>query len=174
MLATRGLIAHAEPHSLPSLRDRCRLHGMPYSWIHYLRRAYAYARQAPNAFVPLPYDSDATSDEYLDREMSKFDSHLIHHSDCDGYYVPVDFLEPLHDERLVGEILGSSQGAIRELIFVAPLIEIRLRNGHLSNATAKRIANEDAGALYIERQVWLQLYEAFRLSIEYGAAVKFC
>ncbi len=104
------------------------------------------------------------------------DSHLICHSDCEGYYVPVDFPDPLYDDTdaLVGGIVGSSQAAMRELVQVAPLLNIRLRNGALSNAQAKEIADEDGGPLYIERQVWLQLYEAFRLSIEHGTAVKFC
>ncbi|QJW95995.1 hypothetical protein FTUN_3549 [Frigoriglobus tundricola] len=56
---------------------------------------------------------------------------------------------------------------------MALLLNIRLHNGKLSNAMAKEIADEDGGPLYIERQVWLQLYEAFRLSIQHGAAVKF-
>jgi hypothetical protein len=176
ILAANGLPAHIEPLALPRLDDRCRLRGMPYSWLHYLRRAYAYARQAPAKFTPLAEGADTSDDARLDREESLLRSHLVCHSDTDGYYVPVDFAEPLVDETdvLVGGVLGSSQGAMRELVLVAPLLNIRLRNGALSNAIAKTIANEDGGQLYIERQVWLQLFEAFRLSIEHGAVVKFC
>jgi hypothetical protein len=176
LLAAEGLPPHVEPQTLPRLRDRCRLRGMPYSWIHFLRRAYAYAVNAPDAFTPLPHDSRATTDECLDREMSRGRSHLICHSDTEGYYVPIDFPEPLYDDRdeLVGGMLGSSQGAMRELVRVAPLLDIRLRGGNLSDATAKVIADEDGGPLSVERQVWLQLYEAFRLSVEYSAVVQFC
>lgn len=175
VLAANGLPTHVEPEVLPKLRDRRRLHGMPYSWIHYLRRAVAFARQAPADFVPLKEGEDTDDDGYVDREADLFRSHLVCHSDSDGYYVPIDFPEPLLDESdvLVGGVLGSCQAATRELVQVAPLLNIRLRDGKLSDRHAKEIANEDGGTLYIERQVWLQLYEVFRLSIEHSLTVKF-
>ncbi len=174
LLTVSGMPGHVEPQTLPKLRDRCRLHGMPYTWIHYLRRAIAYARQSPADFRPLGEGQDP-DDPRLDREIDLFQSHLICRSDFDGYYVPINFWDPLLGETdvLVGGVLGSCQAGMRELVQVAPLLNIHLRNSKLSNAMAKEIADEDGGPLRIERQVWLQLYEAFRLSIEHGAAVKF-
>jgi hypothetical protein len=175
LLAAEGLPAHVEPHRLPKLRNCCSLAGMPYSWIHYVRRAYAYAMHAPAEFAPLAEGAD-TDDAYLNREESLLRSHLVCHSDCEGFYAPVDFREPLYDEEnaLTGEILGSSQGAMRELVQTAPLLNIRLRKSELSDTVAREINNEDDGPLYIERQVWLQLYEVFRLSIEHNSLVMFC
>src|SRR5205823_11018240 len=53
VLRSNDLPEHVEPEELPELVDRGLL-GFPYSWLHYLRWAVAYARQAPNKFGPLP------------------------------------------------------------------------------------------------------------------------
>jgi hypothetical protein len=170
VLAANGLPPHVEPEELPPFHDRCRASGLPYSWIHYLRRAVAYARRAPEEFVP-PMSGDPTEDPRVDDELTIFfDSHIICHSDADGFYVPIDFPEPLYYD---GGILGSCQGAMRELIQTAPLLGITLVDGQLTDQMADAINAEDGGPLYVERQVWLQLYELFRQSIEQRAAVWF-
>ncbi|QJW95996.1 hypothetical protein [Frigoriglobus tundricola] len=110
LLAANGLSAHVEPETLPNLRDRCRLHGMPYSWIHYLRRAIAFARQSPADFRPLNEDQDP-NDARVDREIDLFQSHLICHSDSDGYYVPIDFWNPLFDDTDV--LVGAFWALVR-------------------------------------------------------------
>lgn len=53
-------------------------------------------------------------------------SHLVWHYDHAGAYVPVDFPAPLANEELLagGGPLGSAQGLLRELAFVAPAIGI--------------------------------------------------
>src|SRR3569833_2181725 len=50
---------------------------------------------------------------YVDLPSGRF-AHLIHHSDCEGYYVPVDFEQVLTDERLPGGYLGSSMRLLTE------------------------------------------------------------
>lgn len=170
VLAENGLPEHIEPETLPPFRDRCTGAGLPYTMIHYLRRAIAYARQKPAAFTPDP-DGDPTRDPLVDRELSVLmDCHLICHSDGDGFYVPIDFPEPLYYE---GGILGSSQAAMRELVQVAPLLGIRLRKGKLSDAVADEINADRDTPLRAERYVWLKLFERFRHSIETGAVVTF-
>ncbi|HEY2308559.1 MAG TPA: hypothetical protein VGI05_22025 [Streptosporangiaceae bacterium] len=57
--------------------------------------------------------------------------HLIHHSDCEGYYVPVDFGQVIVDERLAGGYLGSSVRLLAEtaglpLPLTYPKISIRI------------------------------------------------
>jgi hypothetical protein len=179
VLAAHGQPLHEEPESLPDLPDRAALGSFPYSMLHYLRRAVAYARRAPDQFCPVTEGSDPTKDERLDREYSVFmDSHFICHSDCEGFYVPIDFAEPLYDDQadgLPGGILGSSQRALQEIRQVAPLLGIPLEGGDLSDAAAKSIADEedDSGPYWIERQVWLTMFEALRLSVEYKCAVMF-
>jgi hypothetical protein len=115
----------------------------------------------------------------LDKEQFSYtDSHIICHSDCEGFYVPIDFPEPLYgdgDYEVVGGILGSSIRGLAELAQVAPLLSIPLRDGVLTDLEAAVIAQEmDASQPYwIERQVWLTFFEALRNSIEFGTAVVF-
>jgi hypothetical protein len=177
VLRANGLPEHVEPEELPRLVDRG-LRGFPYSWLHYLRRAVAFARQAPAEFGPLPEGQDASEDRHIDRELSVFmSSHLICHSDCEGYYVPIDFPEPLYDDsdELVGGILGSSQRALAEVILAAPLLGIDLQDGKPTKMAVDTIREEDdeAHPLWIERKVWLAMYEKFRLSTEHKSAVVF-
>lgn len=179
VLAANGLPAHIEPEVLPRLKDRSRLCGLPYSWLHYLRRAVAFARQAPDEFRPLAAGDDPTTDSRVDREIFvMMDSHLICHSDCEGYYVPIDFPDPLYDDRggkLPGGILGSSQQAMRELLLTAPLLGIRAPEGVLADEGAAEIANEPerANPYWIERKVWLELFDRLSYGIEHKSAVSF-
>jgi hypothetical protein len=176
VLAAHGLPPHDEPESLPELRDRSQLLGFPYSWLHDLRRAVAFARQAPDEFCPVPAGANPADDDRIDTELFvMMDSHLICHSDCEGYYVPIDFPEPLFDDRLQGGILGSGPRALQEVCEAAPLLGIPLVDGSLSDEAARQIAEEADGSnpYWIERKVWLTLFEAFRQSVEYRCAVHF-
>jgi hypothetical protein len=189
VLDAHGLPRHAEPESLTDTADRPGLSwdrgmrrglwrsGMPYSWLHYLRRAVAFARQAPGEFRPLEQGDDPTADERLDYELSVvMDSHVICHSDCEGFYVPIDFPEPLYDDRdqgIPGGILGSSQRALTELVLTAPMIGIVLRDGELSDRDAIALGEESEGShpYWIERHAWLYFSERLRQSIASGSAL---
>jgi hypothetical protein len=176
VLEANGLPSHVEPEQLPELIDRSDLHGMPYSWLHYLRRAVAYARQQPEEFAPLTAGEDPSEDDVIEEEQEVFmDSHLVCHSDCDGDYVPVDFDELLWGEDNVpGGILGSSQRALAEVLLAAPLLGIDLIDGGPTKTIIDTIRGEDrTHPLCIERKVWLCLYEKFRLSVEHKTAVVF-
>lgn len=104
-------------------------------------------------------------------------SHLLCHSDCEGFYVPIDFSEPIFaDEKdIPGGMLGSSHGLMRELIAVAPYLNISLSGDELMDSEAERINEsvESEGPFWIEKAVWISLYEAARLSIEYRTAICF-
>jgi hypothetical protein len=179
VLAAHGLPLHEEPESLPDIPNRGQLMSFPYSWLHYLRRAAAFARQAPDQFCPVAEGVDPAQDEMLDREYFVImDSHLICHSDSEGFYVPIDFTEPLYDDQeegLPGGILGSSQRALEEVRRTAPLLGIPLDDGDLCDDAARSIASEEDGssAYWIERQVWLTMFEALRQSVEHKCAVAF-
>jgi hypothetical protein len=180
VLAAHGLPLHDEPERVRDIPYRGQPTSFPYSWLHYLRRAVAFARQAPDEFCPVPKGENPADDERIDQELSVFmDSHLICHSDCEGFYVPVDFPDPLYDDRkgnLPGGILGSSQRALHEVCQAAQLLGIPLQHGTLSDEAAKVIAEEADGSnpYWIERKVWLTMFEAFRHSVEYKCAVVFC
>ena len=65
ILTANGLPPHEEPRDLPDLPYRGQLMGFPYSWLHYLRRAVAFARQAPEEFCPVPDGEDPSEDEHV-------------------------------------------------------------------------------------------------------------
>lgn len=195
VLAASGLPPHTEPRGPLELDSRASIDGFPYSFIHYLRRAYAHRVLSPDwVATPLADDVDPTADPKIQALLDGCESHLLCHSDAEGFYVPVDFDEVLFDgdggdeeeaegdadieepAGLPGGMLGSSQRLLEELVFVAPALGIRLDDGRLSDEEAERIdalIDEDDG-LYREYVSWLLLYESARLSIEHRTAIVFC
>lgn len=195
VLAAAGLPPHTEPRGPLELDSRASIDGFPYSFVHYLRRAYAHRVLSPDwVATPLADDVDPTADPKIQALLDGCESHLLCHSDAEGFYVPVDFDEVLFDgdggdeegaegdadieepAGLPGGMLGSSQRLLEELVFVAPALGIRLDDGRLSDEEAERIdalIDEDDG-LYREYVSWLLLYESARLSIEHRTAIVFC
>ena len=183
VLASNGLPPHVEPERLPPLPDLPGLSGWPYTWLPYLRRAVAYALRCPEGFRVFRENEDPTEDEMYDCMLATSESHIICHSDFEGYYVPIDFPEPLFDDlpngdpgRLAGGSLGSSQGGLQELVKTAPLLDIPLSaEGQLSDQELAAIADPspDSHPHWIARQAWLGLYGAFRQSIEFRTAIRF-
>jgi hypothetical protein len=77
--------------------------------------------------------------------------------------------------ELPGGMLGSTQRLMAELVAVAPVLGIELGNGELSDAEAKRLNREAAkeASFWIEKMVWLSLFEAARLSLKYKSVISF-
>lgn len=176
-LVAEGLPPHEEPTVLPRIPQRGAMGSFPYSFTHHLRRAVAYARQAPEKFATIDREQNPTEDEYYDRELSvMMDCHLICHSDCEGFYVPIDFPAPLYPDdslRIPGGIVGSSQRLLAELIHAAPLLEIELQDDStLSDTEAARLSNE-RHRYHLERLVWFAYFVAASTSIEYGTVISF-
>ncbi|WP_431951926.1 hypothetical protein [Nocardia lijiangensis] len=154
---------------------RATMTSMPYSALYCLQRVYA----RNNAGLPVTPVSDmeeVEEDEAVAHERNMFESHLIYHSDVDGYYIPVDFDIP----ELIGddyERVGSSQGLLGELRHCAPAIGIRLEPDlSLSDTEAKRIdelVQTDSGEFTYEWMAWLALHEACLQSIDSGHAIVF-
>jgi len=180
VLAEKGLPTHDEPEELPEIRSRCCICGYPYSFLHYLRRVYArFAQDSDYIASPFPESEEAADDPVVDQETYMFNSHLLCHSDCEGYYFPIPFDEIIVDEtdqnRVVGGMICSSYHLRDELVAMAPCLRISLEDGELTDAEADRINGivEADGALWIEHLVWLDLYESARLSIEHKSAIHF-
>ncbi|MCU1648361.1 MAG: hypothetical protein JWN03_8636 [Nocardia sp.] len=180
LLAGEGLPAHAEATARGTASERSRLGGVPYSFVHYLRRAYARARQKPDeALTPVAEDENPADDPAVDQLTYMFESQLLCHSDCEGYYVPVDFEEvlfPDDDSGLPGGMVGSSNALLRELVYVAPYLGITLVDGQLTDAEIDRLSEgfDDDAALYREKETWLLFYEAARVSVENRTIITFC
>jgi hypothetical protein len=180
LLAEAGHPQHDEPKALPELRSRAGIDSFPYSFIHYLRFAYAHVSQDPSwQATPLAEGYDPASDPVIEDVSSMFESHLLCHSDCEGFYFPVDFDDVIFsddDREIPGGMLGSSFQLRSELIQVAPALGISLTPfGELEDAEADRINNagESDEGLYRELTCWIALFEACRISIEHRTAIVF-
>jgi hypothetical protein len=150
--------------------SRVKLIGFSYSLVHYLRRVSALHGRGDDVTPVAP--GEDLDDEPEEDATCNLSSHLICHSDCDGYYVPVDFDDPIF---LDGGAVGSSQQLLRELQEVAEPIGIHLEaDGSLSDAEAERVANVSMDNPYrMEWEVWLALFEAARINTTTGHAIVF-
>ena len=178
VLVENKLPPHREPESLPALNNRASILSYPYSFLHHLRRVAAHAAEKPGWVAkPFPEADDPSADPVVDKQSAYLESHLLCHSDCEGFYLPILFKEPIGDDqnRIPGGILGSSVVLQKELVAAAPALGIRLENGQLSDPEADRLNREieSESPLWIEKAVWLSLFEAARLSIEHKTAICF-
>lgn len=176
LLVDQNYPAHVEPETRLPESSRCALDSYPYSFLHYLRRMYAHVARDPN-WKPqeVGEGEDPSDDPVLEEETMEMQSHLLCHSDAEGFYFPVDFPEVFFDDDLPGGMLGSSYQLMRELVTLAPYLGIQLKNGELSDAEAERLNEESESeeGFWIEKCVWLSLFEAARLSLKHKTAICF-
>lgn len=176
LLVANNLPVHNEPQTPLPEASRCAIDGYPYSFLHYLRRVYAHVVQDPSwKLQPVQAGDNPAEDPVAEEVAAQLDSHLLCHSDAEGYYLPIDFSDVLFDEAVPGMMLGSSYQLMRELTAIASNMEIKLNNGQLDDSEAERLNDEveNEGPFWIEKCVWLSLFEATRLSLKYKAAVCF-
>ena len=169
-LEAEGVSGYREPDVVElSMRPHCS--SFPYSMLAFLRRCFALQREGQPV---TPTDDSDDDRDYVIDATSMLNSHLLCHSDCDGYYVPVDFYEPLFlaESNLT---VGSSQRLLAERREVAPHIGVTLEPDEtLSDAEAARLNTyEDGQPYWRELVVWLALHEACRVSVTTGAAIVF-
>jgi hypothetical protein len=177
VLAAEGLPLHEEPVVPGRVKARRHVASFPYSFLHHLRRAFARVREGI-LLEPVKPDEDPAEDPAIENVASMMDSHLVCHSDAEGFYVPMDFREVLFDletHGLPGGMLGSSVRLRAELVEVAPALQIPLRDGNLGDEEAAKLAAEDeaSGPYWPERLVWLSLYENARVSIANKSLIVF-
>ena len=131
VLRKNGLPTHSEPdqaEDLPWSRDM-----IGYSGLHWLRRiaAHLWVKKA----LPPPGDEAAPEDPVL---IQLYESaavpagpgyeHLIHHSDAEGLYLPVDFEHPIvcAESVVPGGSIGSTPRLQNELQRLARALEVPL------------------------------------------------
>jgi hypothetical protein len=174
-----NLPGHKEPEIIAKFPDREESDHCSYSCLHYLRRAYVHMRKG---LTVTPFEGEFASNDLLlaaEYDLPSLDSHLVYHSDCEGFYVPLDFPLPLvssEEDDVLGGIVGSSYHLLIELVELAPAIDIQLDNGDLSKETIKKLIRNrqrDNHPFEIERSVWFTLFESARKSIEYKTAIRF-
>jgi hypothetical protein len=171
-LARDGLARHDEPESFASALQRHSCTSFPYSFLHYLRRAFAHVQEG----LAVP-DDEALRPEHdgvIEDVAMMMSSHLLCHSDAEGHYVPIDFSEPIFDDDVAGGMLGSSQALLRELLEVAPAIGVILEDSRPTAACEAQLREiEDGAPLWRERLVWYALFEAATISIEHRTLLVF-
>lgn len=178
LLAANNLPTHVEPRNPLPESSRCSHNSHSASSLHFLRRIYAHVAKDPTwQASELAEGEDPTKDPVLGEVTNRMESHLVCHCDAEGFYLPIDFAAIIVDDagELPGGMLGSTQRLMAELVAVAPVLGIELRNGELSNAEAKRLNREaeKQASFWIEKIVWLSLFEAARLSLKYKSAICF-
>lgn len=171
VLVAHGLAEHHEPEKLRALSRRS-VTSYPYSFLHYLRRAFAcVVRREPLRTGEM---TDEDLDFVQDVTIDLMDSHLLSHSDAEGFYVPQAFHDPLCDDRLPGGFAGSIPQLLKELERVAPALDISLKDGRLMPAEEKKLAEVDEeDPFYREKIVWFSLYEASQLCMKHGTLLVF-
>lgn len=171
-LESAGFEQHEEPEVLPEF-EYLSCTSFPYGFLHYLRRAYALQH---NGDKVTEVDGDiSTQDEALIDDLSqKMSSHLLCHSDAEGYYVPQDFSQVILSDELPGVLLGSTNRLWNELKEVAPHLRIELVDGMLTPGTeqALREFNEDH-PFHRERVAWFALYENCQYSLQFKTLITF-
>lgn len=182
-LEEEGVGRFDEPEELDRSLIRPHCASFPYSFLHYLRRVYALSKRSPDASIePVGDEGIEAYDMVVEDESMMMDSHLLCHADHAGFYVPIEFSEPLFDsdDRGIagGGMVGSSYGLRDELVDIAPHLGIELgEGGVLDDAEFDRVSErtDPAQADPFERElvVWLALFENARASIEFGSAIWF-
>lgn len=179
-LAPEGVDWH-EPQTIHNAGDEHDFSAsFPYRYVSHLRRIYTLTLLGepvtPAASISeAQYESDQ---EQVTDEMTMFASHLLCHADDAGYYIPVDFPDPLFLPQQAkipgGGMVGSTQQLLAELMGFAPAIGIHLdERGEIQQTQAAESAG-DADAFEPEPYAWSQMYQACRASIASGHAIVFC
>lgn len=157
-----------------------------YSGLHTVRRVAVHL--ARNGALPDPLEEAhrATDDPLLAKAYAELAgepagpfAHLIFHSDCEGYYVPVDFDRVMVDDSLSGRFLGSSLRLLEETRRIAGALglpeDLDPDSEEVFDACdAETPAAEGWQRYGVESYVCLRLIHAAKHSIATGAAIAFC
>lgn len=166
----------------PEINDLPRAHGFsggfPYSYLTHLRRILVLTNRGETVTPALAvsrqqYDLDC---EKIHDETSMLTSHLLCHADDAGYYVPVDFDDPLFlpaEANVEGAgMVGSSQRLLAELAGIASPIGVDPddQDGLAATVETGLVTDQPFAA---ERFAWYQLFRSCRASITGGYAIVF-
>ena len=172
----------------PELNERDVLEGdmWGYSGLHTVRRVAVHLVETGTLPDPLEEAHRAADDPLLKKAYAEFPGepagpfdHLIHHSDCEGYYVPVDFEPVIVDESLAGGYLGSSVRLLAETRRIASALgmpeDLDPDSEEVFGACDGKTSAAEGWQRYgIESYGCLRLIQAARHSIATGAAIAFC
>ncbi|WP_380282189.1 hypothetical protein [Kitasatospora purpeofusca] len=174
-LGTEGIDWQEPPLDGPA-QDPAFSGGFPYHHLTRLRRVLALISRGEQV-TPTEEDGAgwARDCELIQDEASRFASHLICHADSAGYYVPVDFEDPLFlpaDAGVAGAgMVGSTQRLLDELATVATALGITPAEPGAASAPAEGPVAD--GPFEPEQYAWHQLHRACLASLAGGHAIVF-
>src|SRR5215831_150663 len=199
-LRAEGMPEHHEPGEV-NAADFISLEMFGYSGLHYLRRIAAYINYTGK--LPPPGDSDSSKDVLLEqyytesiqekapkgflalfkktpkRKAFEF-NHLLHHSDCEGYYLPMEFTSVIFPDpklKVAGEMIGSAPGLLRECKCLAEALAVPHGIDPESDELWDAADNQGQGDgwhLYgVEAFTCVRLMHACEASVRSGAALVF-
>ena len=198
-LRAQGLPEHHEPDEVGAA-DFISLDMMGYSGLHYLRRIAAHISFTGK--LPPPGDSDSSKDALLGQyymesiqekapnglalfkkaQKSKaFEfNHLLHHSDCEGYYLPMEFTNVIFPDpklKVPGEMIGSAHYLLRECKRLAETLAIPecidAASAELWDAANNQGQGDGWHRYGVESFTCVRLMRACEASIRSGAALVF-
>ncbi|MDO6675026.1 hypothetical protein Q4517_05640 [Tenacibaculum sp. 1_MG-2023] len=176
LLELDGITPYKEPEELES--KPLEVGGFPYEYIHHLRRFYAYCAEYED-WIPTPFSPDAypSEDSLVEDHTSLLTCHLLCHSDSDGFYVPVKFVDIVFatdDIPVQGTIIGSSYSLLNELKYIANKLNIQLdEEGKIVNINEVNKSINEENDFWREKLVWCKLFEVANHSIRNKAAIIF-
>ncbi|PZG52930.1 hypothetical protein C1I98_06555 [Spongiactinospora gelatinilytica] len=182
LLTLAGLPAWHEPPEPGERPAEYEMYG--YRGLHHLRRLAVHVAHAGMLPPPLAAGGDPSADPLLraaydgDPDGGGFD-HLVHHSDAEGYYLPVDFADVLYDDSITSADVGSSQRLLAECERLAAMLGLPAGLDPWSQEVEEAIDGEGPAAAGwrrygVEAFTCLQLISAARRSVITGAALVFC
>ncbi|PNW29146.1 hypothetical protein [Formosa algae] len=181
ILEANNVAPHYEPETLHI--TPLQFGGFPYSFLHHLRRFAAHVwenRDNENLDwtpSPFPTDDEPGADPVLEDHYSYMSSHLLTHSDSEGFYIPVDLPEVLFDtdkNPVPGAMIGSSYSLLQELKSLTTHLGIGLdENNNLTNVDKLNSIIEMEDDFWIEILVCVTLLDAVKFSIENKTAILF-
>lgn len=177
-LKENNLSEHSEPLTKSPKFNEEIIDSFPYDYWHRLNRLYAHIVADPTKEAFIFPEGRASADPITMDQVLRMNSHLLTHSDCEGYYVPVEFIKPIFGDRNItgGGIFGSSQRLMQELLVIAPRLGVHQANGNaLPTSTLKKLNAkiENDPDENSELLVWVAVYEAARLSIAHKTLISF-
>lgn len=179
VLATNNLEPHNEPEEMEN--EALQFGGFPYSFLHHLRRflAHAWENEDDENWKPKPFspNEDPGVDSVLEDHYSYMESHLLTHSDAEGFYLPVKMPEVLFDieeARVPGAMIGSSYSLLEELKGLTKYLGIELDdNNDIMNVQQLNEIIQENGDFWIEILVCASLIDAAKFSINNNTAILF-
>ncbi|KAB8184627.1 hypothetical protein [Microbispora catharanthi] len=198
-LAAAGLPAWTEPDAAAVEAAYFDMYG--YAGLHTLRRLAAHLASSGELPPPAPMEV-AVADPLLkdtysrgprygveidegtrvigsEHEAGSAYDHLIHHSDCEGFYVPVDFAAVFYDKEISGGWVGSSQRLLEECRGIAARLGLPEDLDPWGDEVSAAVEADTEGAegwrrYGVESFTCLQVMAAARHSVATGAAIVLC